>query len=53
MKRDETRWGRFRNWLAYKIASFALGCIATPWYAAMIGGSVRLGLDAASKGDEG
>lgn len=46
---DGSAFGRFRDRLAYSIATFALKRIATPWYAAMIGGSVRLGLEAARR----
>lgn len=46
---DNTRWGKFRDGLAWRIANFALNQIATPWYRAMISGSIRLGLDAAVK----
>lgn len=38
-----------RNWLAHKIANFALNRIATPWYRDMIGGSILYGLKAAAR----
>lgn len=44
---DNSRIGRFRDALAYRICNFALNHVATPWYAGMISGSIRLGLDAA------
>lgn len=47
--RDTSRFGNFRDNLARKIANFALNYIATPWYRAMIGGTIRYGLEAARK----
>jgi hypothetical protein len=46
---SERRVDRFRNWLAHRIANFALKRIATPWYRDMIGGSIRYGLNAAAE----
>lgn len=48
-EQDRSMFGRFRDHLAYVIATFALKWIATQWYEAMIAGSVRLGLDAARR----
>lgn len=42
-----SHWGSIRDAVAWHIAGFALRRIATPWYRAMISGSIRLGLDAA------
>lgn len=50
--RDDTRWGKFRDGLAVRIANFALNYIATPWYRGMISGSIILGLDTAAKESE-
>ena len=49
IKRDESFIGRTRDRIAWGLANFALKRIATPWYRAMIGGSIILGLDAATK----
>lgn len=49
---DDSAWGRFRDRLAWRIANFALNEIATPWYRAMIGGSILLGLEEAAKGEQ-
>ena len=46
-KPDTSRRGRFRDGLAWRIATFALNWIATPWYRAMVGGAINLGLNAA------
>lgn len=46
-KPDTSRLGRFRDDLALSICNFVLKHIATPWYAGMISGSIRLGLQAA------
>ena len=48
-KPDTSAWGKFRDNTAYGIATFALKHIATPWYKAMIAGSIRLGLQAATE----
>lgn len=45
-KRDKSWWGKSRDQLAYWIFCFG-GWVATEWYAAMIEGSIRLGLDSA------
>lgn len=47
--RDDTPFGKARDRAAWAVASFALKHIATPWYAAMIEGSIRLGLRAAEQ----
>lgn len=44
---DNSWRGRTRDRIARGIATWALEKIATPWYRAMIGGSIRLGLQAA------
>lgn len=41
---DRTWLGRLRDNLAYAIATWTFNTIATPWYRAMIDGSIRLGL---------
>lgn len=41
---DDTFRGRVRDRIAYNIVTFALNHIATPWYRAMIAGSIHLGL---------
>lgn len=46
-KPDTSAWGKFRDNTAYGIATFALKHIATPWYGAMIAGSIRLCLQSA------
>lgn len=46
-KPDRSRIGRLRDEIAFHVARFAFEKIATRWYAAMIEGSIRLGLDAA------
>lgn len=46
--RKDTSWrGRFRDRLAYRVATFAFEKIATPWYRKMVGGSIRYGLESA------
>lgn len=52
IEKDNTRLGKFRDNLAWSIANFALNHIATPWYRAMICGSIELGLDEAAKRSE-
>lgn len=47
IERDNSRWGKFRDVLAWRIANFALKYIATKWYSGMITGSIQYGLDAA------
>ncbi len=42
-----SRWGRFRDQVAWAIATFAFTVIATEWYSNMIEGSIRYGLKAA------
>ena len=49
---DGSPLGRARNVIASSIANFALNHIATPWYRAMIGGSIKLALEAAMKPKE-
>jgi hypothetical protein len=39
---------RFRDWLAWRLASAAL-CLATPRYRKMIDGAIRYGLAAAAR----
>jgi len=48
-KPDKSSWGQFRDSLAYHLATFAFKRIATPWYAAMIEGSIRFGLESARR----
>ena len=48
---DGTLIGRTRDRLAWALATFALKYVATPWYAAMLEGSIKLGLKAAREGD--
>lgn len=50
-KRDDSKFGRFRDVLAMNIANFALNYIATPWYRAMIDGTIRYGLQEAARKD--
>lgn len=45
---DTSRLGHFRDRLAHRICEFALNHIATPWYAGMISGSIRLGMVSAA-----
>lgn len=42
--KDNSPWGKFRDRLAWRIANLALNHIATPWYRAMIDGTIRIGL---------
>lgn len=51
-ERDTTVWGKLRDATAWRVANFALNRIATPWYRAMISGSIIYGLDAAVKDSE-
>lgn len=51
IERDTTRWGKFRDAIAWRICNFALDKIATPWYRGMISGSIRLGLESAAEVD--
>lgn len=46
---DNSFIGKTRDNIAWALMTFALNRIATPWYRAMIGGSIYLGLDTASK----
>lgn len=46
---DRSGFGRTRDLIAYHVSTWVLNHIATPWYRAMIGGAIRLGLDAARK----
>lgn len=46
-ERDKSWWGHKRDDIAFHIAVFTFKHLATKWYAAMIEGSIRLGLDAA------
>lgn len=48
-EKDDSWWGKTRDHIAWAIATFAFDHIATPWYSAMIEGSVRLGIDAARR----
>lgn len=50
MKRDNSKVGRARDWIAWKVANFALRKIATPWFRAMVEGAIKLGLETAAKG---
>lgn len=45
---DRTPLGRLRDKVAHRVANFALRHIATPWYRAMIDGSIRVGLTMAA-----
>ena len=44
---DRSWWGRTRDEIAFRIATFTFNHIATQWYSAMIEGSIRLGIKAA------
>jgi hypothetical protein len=46
-KPDYSRFGAVRDFIARHTMAFILAFIATPWYARMIEGSIRLGLQAA------
>ena len=47
---ERTYLDRLRDWIAWGLASAALR-LATPWYRAMIGGSIALGLEKAKGGN--
>lgn len=49
---DTSRWGKFRDNVAWFVTNFVLNRIATPWYRAMITGAINLGLDEAVKRSE-
>lgn len=48
-QRDTSRWGRFRDNIAWKLCGWLLDHVATEWYRTMIQGSILYGLDAAKR----